>query len=63
MEYFFIFFAKKGGYPPCGAERGGPGPSPGGNPVHHVGKLFLSLYLLVALTTNCLCTDLHPSYK
>ena len=23
MKYIFIFFANKGGYPPCGAERGG----------------------------------------
>ena len=29
--YIIIFFANKGEYPPCGAERGS-GPPPGGNP-------------------------------
>ena len=33
MEYIFISFANKGGYPPpCGGESEGQSPPPGGNP-------------------------------
>ena len=59
MEYIFIFFANKGGYPSSGAEweRGGGGsepqqtPPPGGIPV--TGGLFPSTQFVFENETCC----------